>query len=120
MMDQEAAARGIMVAAPGIVSIAGMSIPIAPAIIGVAAALLVRAPLVRFRTADISITLLTMLGAFVAIADNQLGAGSAFWIGVGFGGTGTGLIQAGKSAMGSAIKDRAAKAFGVLFNVKGE
>lgn len=120
MTGNEAAARVVLAAAPGFVSLAGMAIPIAPAIIGVSATLLVRAPLIKMRTADISVTLLAMLGAFVAIVDNNLGAGSAFWIGIGFGGMGSGLIQAGKSAMATTLKGRLGAAFGILFNAKGE
>jgi hypothetical protein len=119
MNPNSAAARIAGVAAPGVASVAGMSIPIAPAVIAVATVVLVRAPLLKFRTAEISLTLLAALGAFVTVVDHDMAAGSAFWIGVGFGGMGSGLIEAGKSSMAATIKDRAAKALGIFLNTPG-
>jgi len=120
MNPDSAAARAASVAAPGIASIYGMSFPIVPAGIAVATVLLVRLPLLKFSRAEISITLLAMLGAFITVVDHGVAGGSAFWIGVGFGGMGSGLIEAGKSAMANTLRDRLGKAFGIMFNAKGD
>lgn len=120
MNPDSAAARAVGVAAPGIVSLYGMTFPIMPASIAVATVFLVRLPLLKFSRAEISITFLAMLGAFLTVADHEIAGGTAFWIGVGFGGMGSGLIEAGKSAMAGTLKDRLGKAFGIMFNAKGD
>lgn len=120
MNPNSAVARAAGVAAPGVASLYGMTFPIVPAGIAVATVLLVRLPLLKFTRAEISITLLAMLGAFLTVADHNIAGGSAFWIGVGFGGMGSGLIEAGKSAMAGTLRDRLGTALGIMFNAKGD
>lgn len=120
MNPDSAVARAAGVAAPGIASIYGMTVPIVPAGIAVATVLLVRLPLLKFTRSEISITLLAMLGAFLTVADHNIAGGSAFWIGVGFGGMGSGLIEAGKSSMANTLRERFGKAFGIMLNEKGD
>jgi hypothetical protein len=113
------AAKVTTAVAPGVFVAAGMAIPLASAAIAVAAVLLVRAPVLKLKVGEISLTLLGMLGAFVTVVDHSMPPGTAFWIGIGFGGMGQGLVEAGKSSMAATLKDRLGKAMGVIFNTKG-
>ena len=120
MNPDSAVARAAGVAAPGIASVYGMSVPVLPAGIAVFTVLLVRLPLLKFTRSEISVTLLAMLGAFLTVADHNIAGGSAFWIGVGFGGMGSGVIEAGKSSMAGTLRERLGRAFGIMFNSKGD
>lgn len=90
----------------------GVLVPVVPAIIGMISALMVRIAVVtspsrksRFFSAyNISITILTMLGAAVYISDNQLTGGQSFGAGVGCGALGVGIIELGRSQFATAFK----------------
>jgi hypothetical protein len=120
-MTTEGAARIAGSLGPSGLALVGLSNPAAPAVIAVLACVLVRIPLINGRTlrADLSVTCLAILGAFVTTLDRELGAGQAFWLGLGFGGAGSTLIQVGKSAMGQLIGSRLKDALAVAFGVNG-
>ncbi len=106
----ETSARAIALAGPGVVSLLGIDFRLAPVVISVLAAFLVRVPLMKMTRAnfasELTFTLLAMLGAFVTTVDHGIGVGPAFWLGIGFGAAGSSLIEIGKSVMGDAIKAR--------------
>ena len=137
-MIREAAYAGVMTAAsavatskaipdgPVIFDLGGISVPIVPALIGVLTALLVRiivitSPKARpqgrnLRAYNISITLLTMLGTAVYVADRQLGPGAAFGTGLGCGALGVGLVELGKSQLGAALRAGLQTVFSTMFS----
>lgn len=47
---------------------------------------------------------LAMLAAFVTVEGSDMNTLRAFWSGVGYGGLGVGIIEAGKSQFASALK----------------
>lgn len=120
-MSSEGAARAACTVAAGCASAIGLSIPIAPAAIAMLAAFLVRAPLIKRGPGfwvDLSLTILAVLGAFVTVVDHEMGAGLAFWTGIGFGAMGSGMIEIGKNMLSGALKERFQAAGRVLFGIK--
>ena len=122
-MTDGAVLRVTAVAAPGMASVLGMAIPIAPAFIAVLTAFLVRLPqLMKHDRAtfgiDVSVTAVVMIGAFVTVVDHQLTAGPSFWLGIGFGGMGAGIIEIGKAAFATTLRTNLKEAVKVLFGIK--
>lgn len=112
-------ARAAALAATGAVSFAGLDFQLAPMLIGVSAAFLVRVPLYKGKRllAEASFTAMAMVGAFATIADNRLGPGNAFWCGIMFGAAASSMMEIGRSIVTGAIRARLQAAGRVLFGV---
>jgi hypothetical protein len=95
-------------AAAGIYCGLGLEVPIAPTIVACFAVLLVRI-LVWTRTQSVpwnlAVCALAMLAAFATVEGSSLNVFRAFWLGVGYGALGVGIIEIGKSAIGTALRD---------------
>lgn len=100
----------------------GLQLPLAPTIIGLLAVLIVRIlAWERKRTFlwNMMVALLAMLAALVTIEGHASISGfKAFWIGVGYGGLGVGIVKMGTDALGGTIKERISSAFKTLLNIK--
>lgn len=94
-------------AAAGVYCGLGLQVPVAPTIVACFAVILVRV-LVWTRTQSILWThgcALAMLAAFVTVEGSTLNVFRAFWLGVGYGALGVSIIEIGKSAIGTALRD---------------
>lgn len=113
------AARGVAVICAGCVSYLGLDFRLAPALIAVSSAFLVRVPLFKPHKLlhEACWTLLGMLGAFVTVADQRIGSGPAFWTGIGFGAIASSLLQVGKSIMTGPIKERLQAAAKIMLGI---
>lgn len=109
------------VAAAGIWCGAGIMLPVAPTFVAIIAVIIVRG-LVWTRTKSIFwnvlVCLLAILAAVTSIEGRDISVFRAFWLGVGYGAIGVGIIEIAKSAMIKALSARFAKAAGVLFGIK--
>jgi len=106
---------------PGTVCVIGMSVPLASAVIGTAACLMVRFAMFK-RRAFINWTCFTglsVLGTVVTVSDHDIGPGLAFWIGIGFAAVASSLPSIGKAVMGDLLTERLQAAGRVLFGIKG-
>jgi hypothetical protein len=96
-----AVAKGC-VAAAGIYCGVGLSVPIAPTIVALFAVVMVRV-LVWTKNKgtgwNITVCALAMLAAFVSVEGSAMNVFRAFWLGVGYGAIGVGIIEMGKSAV---------------------
>lgn len=101
----------------------GLSVPIVPTAVAVIAVVIVRI-LVWTKTQspawNVAVILLCSIAAFVTVEGSDMNTFRAFWTGVGYGALGVGIVEIGKSAMTSALRERFAKAMGVLFGVSTE
>lgn len=95
-------------ASTGVISMAGMIVPVAPVLIAVSSAALVRIPFIKSPRIlfESTITVLCMLGSFTTVVDHNLSPGIAFWIGVGFGGLGSGIVPLGQKVLGGVLGAR--------------
>ena len=95
-------------AAAGIYCGLGLQVPVAPTIVAVAAVGLVRI-LVWTRTQSVvwnlTVCALAMLAAFATVEGSTINVFRAFWLGVGYGALGVGIIEIGKSAVGTALRN---------------
>lgn len=95
-------------AAAGVYCGLGLQVPVAPTIVACFAVILVRV-LVWTRTQSIlwnlTVCALAMLAAFVTVEGSTLNVFRAFWLGVGYGALGVSIIEIGKSAVGTALRD---------------
>lgn len=95
-------------AAAGIYCGLGLQVPVAPTIVACFAVILVRV-LVWTRTQsalwNLAVCALAMLAAFVTVEGSTLNVFRAFWLGVGYGALGVSIIEIGKSAVGTALRD---------------
>lgn len=86
----------------------GFTVPLAPTFVALLAVVLVRI-LVWTKTQSIAWNLtvcaLAMLAAFVTVEGSTLNVFRAFWLGVGYGALGVSIIEIGKSAVGTALRD---------------
>lgn len=86
----------------------GFTVPLAPTSVALLAVALVRI-LVWTKTQSIAWNLavcaLAMLAAFVTVEGSEINVFRAFWLGVGYGALGVGIIEIGKSALGTALRD---------------
>lgn len=106
---------------PGTVCVIGMSVPLASAVIGIAACLMVRIPMFK-RHAVIKWTCFTglsVLGTLVTVSDHDIGPGLAFWTGIGFASFASSLPAMGKALMGDVLTERLQAAGRVLLGIKG-
>lgn len=95
-------------AAAGVYCGLGLQVPVAPTIVACFAVILVRV-LVWTRTQSVlwnlTVCALAMLAAFVTVEGSTLNVFRAFWLGVGYGALGVSIIEIGKSAIGTALRD---------------
>lgn len=115
------AAKGCAIAA-GVYCGVGLHLPIAPTFIGLLAVLIVRVlSWERKRTFlwNMMVALLAMLAALVTIEGHlDISGFKAFWIGVGYGGLGVGIVKMGTDVLGGTIKERVSGALKTLFGIK--
>jgi len=82
-------------------------VPIAPTVAACLAVVLVRV-LVWTKTKSIvwnlAVCALAMLGAIVTVEGSEINVFRAFWLGVGYGALGVGIIEMGKSNLAAALK----------------
>jgi len=94
--------------AAGIYCGLGLQVPVAPTVVALFAVLLVRL-LVWTRTQsvtwNVAVCLLAMLAAFATVEGSTLNVFRAFWLGVGYGALGVGIIEIGRTAIGTALRD---------------
>lgn len=104
------AATAVTVAAdPGTIDIFGVTVPVIPSLVGVLAVILVRVMVItkskpNIWSYNLALTGVCLLGTLVTIVDHRLGPGSSFWVGVGFGALGVGVIEIAKSNFASALR----------------
>lgn len=95
------------VCAAGLYCGLGLTVPIAPTVAACLAVVLVRV-LVWTKTKsvvwNVTVCLLAMLAAGVTVEGSEINVFRAFWLGVGYGGLGVGIIEIGKSNVGAALK----------------
>lgn len=111
----------VCIAAAGIYCGAGLMIPIPATIVAIIAVIIVRG-LVWTQTKsipwNIAVCALAILGTIVSLEGKDISIFRAFWVGVGYGAVGVGIIEVGKSAMMKALTVRFASAASVLFGIK--
>jgi hypothetical protein len=103
-----AAVTKTCVAAAGVYCGLGLEVPVAPTIVAMFAVVLVRVLVwtpARSIPWNVAVCLLAMLAAFASVEGSQLSVFRAFWLGVGYGALGVGIIEIGKSAVGTALRD---------------
>lgn len=113
--------RAAVLACAGCVSFIGLDFKLAPVLIGVSAAFLVRVPLFKPKArlwAEASFTALGMIGAFSFIVDQGYGPGKAFAAGIVFGAAASSLLEVGKSSFMAIVQDRMQAAGQALFGIK--
>ena len=54
---------------------------------------------------NVAVCLLAMLAAFATVEGSSLNVFRAFWLGVGYGALGVGIIEIGRTAIGTALRD---------------
>lgn len=107
-------------AAAGLYCGYGMSVPVAPTGAAIIAVILVRAVLWSKNQSimwNAAICGLCIMATFTTIEGTETSTFFGFWIGVGYGAMGVGIIEFGKRLMSGALKERFAKASDVLFGV---
>lgn len=95
-------------AAAGVYCGLGLELPIAPTIVAVMAVVLVRILVwTKGRSVlwNVSVCGLAALAAFATVEGSDLNVFRGFWVGVGYGALGVGIIELGKSAFGMALRD---------------
>lgn len=114
MGEDLAASSKACVMAAGVYCGLGFDIPIAATIVAITAVLMVRA-LVWTKTKSIAWNVavcgLAMLGSFVTVENTTMSVFTGFWIGVSYGAVGVGIIELGKSMLGTIVADRLGSAF---------
>jgi hypothetical protein len=116
------AARAAGLICTGCVSFIGLDFKLAPVLIGMSTAALIRVPMFKPKArlwAELSFTVVGVIGSFAIIADNAYGPGKAFATGIVMGAAASSLLEVGKSAFFSMIGDRMQAAGRVFFGVKG-
>lgn len=102
-----AAGTKLCVAAAGVYCGLGLNVPIAPTIVAMFAVAMVRI-LVWTKTKSLvwngTVCALAMLAAFVTIEGSEYNVFRAFWLGVGYGAIGVGIIEIGKSNLLAALR----------------
>lgn len=105
------------VAAAGVYCGVGMAVPIAPTIAGIGAVILVRTILWAKKQSikwNLCVMALAMMATFVTIEGSEISTFFGFWMGIGYGGMGQGIINLGRSSALNVFKQRfgeAAKVF---------
>lgn len=109
------------VAAAGLYCGMGMVVPVAPTIAAMIAVIIVRY-LVWTKTKsfgwNFAVCSLAMLASFVSIEGSKISVFYGFWLGVGYGALGVGIIEIGKSTISKALGERLRSAAEALFGIK--
>jgi hypothetical protein len=116
------AARAAGLICTGCVSFIGLDFRLAPVLIAVSTAALIRVPLFKPKArwlAELSFTVVGMIGAFAVTIDQSYGPGKAFATGIVFGGAASSLLEIGKSAFMAMVQERFQAAGRTLFGIKG-
>ena len=95
-------------AAAGMYCGLGLSVPVAPTIVAMFAVVLVRVLVWtkgRSVTWNVAVCALAALAAFATVEGSDLNVFRAFWLGVGYGGLGVGIIEIGKSSLANALRE---------------
>lgn len=117
----ESAVRAVALACTGCVSFIGLDFKLAPVLIGVSTAFLIRVPLFKPKArifAELSFTAIGMIGSFAVIVDQSFGPGKAFATGVLAGAAASSLLEVGKSTFLSLVQDRLQAAGRAMFGIK--
>lgn len=109
------------VTAAGLYCGLGMTVPIAPTVVGFLGVLFTRMLLWSKKDTilwNLTVVALALLATFVTLEGDESSTLMGFWIGVGFGSLGQGILNMGKSAFMSTFKDRLSKAMEVFMGTK--
>lgn len=109
------------VSAAGLYCGLGMMVPVAPTVIAIGAAVVVRILLWSKKQSfmwNMCVMLLAALATFATMEGDSSSPFSGFWIGVGYGGAGQGIINMGRNAMMSTLKERMTKAVDAFLGTK--
>lgn len=101
----------------------GMAVPIAPTIAGLTAVIIVRALLWSGKQSvkwNICVCILAMLATFVTVEGTDISTFMAFWLGVGYGGMGVGIVELGKNTPLKILRTRFSKAAEAFMGTKPE
>lgn len=100
----------------------GLQLPLVPTAIGLLAVFIVRILAWERKRSflwNMMVALLAMLAALVTIEGHDGMSGfKAFWIGVGYGGLGVGIVKMGTDVLSGTIKERVSGALKMLFGIK--
>lgn len=115
----DVAVRTVGAVGPGVFALLS---PDWPVLIGVASCVLVRLPMMRFKTIvpDLCMLCLASMGAAVTIHEHSIQAGNAFWCGIGFGAMGSTLIEIGKGLLTSDVRTKWREVGKIIFSIKGD
>ena len=111
------------VAAAGVYCGVGLTVPIIPTIVALLAVIMVRILIPNRNKSiiwNITVCGLAMLAAFSTIEGDNSSVFIGFWLGVGYGAVGVGIIEIGKSAVMKALGERFSNAAAVLFGIKSQ
>lgn len=111
------------IAAAGLYCGLGMAVPVAPTIAGLTAVTLVRALLWSKNQSikwNLCVCFLAMLATFVTVEGTDISTFMAFWMGVGYGGMGVGIVELGKNTPIKILKARFSKAAEAFMGTKSE
>lgn len=98
-----------------------MEVPIAPTIAGLVGVLLVRFILWSKKESiiwNVAVMALTASATFVTLEGHETSTFFGFWIGVGYGGIGVGVVKIGTNMMTGILGERFKNAAQVLFGIK--
>jgi len=110
------------VTAAGLYCGIGMAVPIAPTIAGIGAVILVRTILWAKKQSirwNLAVMALAMMATFVTVEGSQMSTFFGFWLGIGYGGMGQGIINLGRSSALSVFKQRFGEAAKVFMGTAG-
>lgn len=100
----------------------GLQLPLVPTVVGLIAVGIVRTLAWERKRSflwNMMVALLAMLAALVTIEGHEgMSNFKAFWIGVGYGGLGVGIVKMGTDVLGGTIKERVSGALKTLFGIK--
>ena len=107
-------------AVPGTVCVIGMSVPLASAVIGISACLMVRLAMYKGGAWAkwLCFTGLSVLGTVVTVSDQHIGPGLAFWTGIGLAAIGSSLPAIGKTVIGNVLVERLQAATRAFLGIK--
>ena len=112
------------VAAAGLYCGLGMSVPIIPTVAGIGAVVLVRTMLWSKKQSVLWNLCVILLGIMATFATLEGREGSStfigFWIGIGYGTLGQGILNMGRSAVMNTLKERLGKALEAFMGAKSE
>lgn len=98
-----------------------MVVPIAPTIAGIGAVVVVRILLWAKKQSflwNMSVMILAILATAVTMEGEDTSTFMGFWIGIGYGAMGQGIINFGKTALTQTLKERSASAIDAFLGKK--